>query len=151
MNKPESVQENETQTTLWNIEIQTDHQKKKKKKRKKKNLPYSGLNRFGGAQSPHQRKRKEVRVLGPCQRAKKVLKHEGDGNINCCWYARNGPQRLRKETRRIENQKKNRDHPDYSIVEDGQNTEKSPGDPRRIAAIPVKDHQLTLVSKARKE
>ena len=36
---------------------------------------------------------------------------------------------------------------DYSIVENGQNTEKSPGDLRRlvIPQPPVKDHQLTLV------
>ena len=37
-------------------------------------------------------------------------------------------------------------HPNYSIVEIGQNTEKSPGDMRRLAVIqtPVKDHELTL-------
>ena len=39
------------------------------------------------------------------------------------------------------------DHPNYSIVEIGQNTEKSPGDLRRLAVTqtPVKNHQLTLV------
>ena len=37
------------------------------------------------------------------------------------------------------------DHPNYIIIEDGQNTEKNPGDLRRIAVTqsPVKDHQLT--------
>ena len=41
------------------------------------------------------------------------------------------------------------DHPDYSIVENGQNTEKSPGDLRRLAVTQtsVKDHQLTLMGK----
>ena len=43
------------------------------------------------------------------------------------------------------------DHPNYSIVEIGQNTEKSPGDFRRLAVIPVKDHQLTLMWKTLKE
>ena len=40
-----------------------------------------------------------------------------------------------------------RDHPDYSIVDNSQNTEKSPGDLRRLAVTqtPVKDHQLTLM------
>ena len=35
----------------------------------------------------------------------------------------------------------------YSIVENGQNTEKNPGDFRRFAftLTPVKDHQLTLM------
>ena len=40
------------------------------------------------------------------------------------------------------------DHPNYYIIENGQNTEKSPGDLRRLAVtqIPVKDHQITLMS-----
>ena len=39
------------------------------------------------------------------------------------------------------------DHQNYSIVEDGQNTEKSPGDLRILTVIqtPVEDHQLTLM------
>ena len=37
-------------------------------------------------------------------------------DISCHWPAWNGPQRLEKGTRIIRNQRKNRDHPDYSIV-----------------------------------
>ena len=39
------------------------------------------------------------------------------------------------------------DHPNYYIIENGQNTEMSPGDLRRLAVTqtPVKDHQLTLM------
>ena len=39
------------------------------------------------------------------------------------------------------------DHPNYDIIENGQNTEKSPGYLRRLAVTqtPVKDHQLTLM------
>ena len=39
------------------------------------------------------------------------------------------------------------DHPNQSIIENGENTEKSPGDLRRLAVTqtPVKDHQLTLM------
>ena len=39
------------------------------------------------------------------------------------------------------------DHPNYSIVEIGQNTEKSPGYLRRLAVTqtPVRNHWLTLV------
>ena len=42
-----------------------------------------------------------------------------------------------------------RDHPNYSIDENGQNTEKSPGDLRRLAVIqnPMKDHQLQQMVK----
>ena len=48
----------------------------------------------------------------------------------------------------------NRDHPNYNIVEIGQNTYKSPGDLRRLAVTQasVKDYQLMLVfKKTRKE
>ena len=37
------------------------------------------------------------------------------------------------------------DYPNDSIVENGQNTEKSPGVLRRLAQTPVKDHQLTFM------
>ena len=39
------------------------------------------------------------------------------------------------------------DHPNNSIIENCQNTEKSPGDLRRLAVTqsPVKYHQLTLM------
>ena len=45
------------------------------------------------------------------------------------------------------------DHPNYSIVENGQNTEKSSGDLRRLAVTQtlVKIHQLTLIGKILKE
>ena len=38
-------------------------------------------------------------------------------------------------------------HANYCIIEIGQNTEKSPGDLRRLAITqtPVKDHLLTLI------
>ena len=41
----------------------------------------------------------------------------------------------------------NGDHLNYSIVEDGQNTENNPGDLKTLAVTqtPVKDHQLTLM------
>ena len=42
----------------------------------------------------------------------------------------------------IQNHKKNQDHPDYSIVKCGYNTQKSPGDLRRLAVTQTqgKDH-----------
>ena len=44
------------------------------------------------------------------------------------------------------NQKTSLDHPNYSIPDVGLNTEKSPGDLRRLAVTQtaVKGHQLTL-------
>ena len=54
---------------------------------------------------------------------------------------------LGKGRERVGNRRTNPDHPNYGIVEISQNTEKSPGDQKRIAVIqtPVKGHQLTLV------
>ena len=39
------------------------------------------------------------------------------------------------------------DHPNYYIIENNRNIEKSPGDLKRLAVTqtPVKDHQLTLM------
>ncbi len=47
------------------------------------------------------------------------------------------------------NKRTSGDHPNYSIIEDGQNSEKSPGDLRGFAATqtPAKGHQLKLVWK----
>ena len=45
---------------------------------------------------------------------------------------------------------KSEDHPNYYIIENGQNTEKNLGELRRLAVTqsPVKDHQLkTIMSK----
>ena len=40
-----------------------------------------------------------------------------------------------------------RDYPDYRIVENGQNTETSPGELKRLAVAqaPVKNHQLEMM------
>ena len=54
---------------------------------------------------------------------------------------------LVKGTRRHGNKKTNRGNPDYSIIKIGQNTEKSPGDLRRLTVTqtPMRKQQLTLV------
>ena len=60
---------------------------------------------------------------------------------------------VEKKIRQNGNQRKNRDHPDHSIVKIGLNTGKSPGDLKRLFATNSlgKDHQLTLVSKTPNE
>ena len=52
---------------------------------------------------------------------------------------------LVKETGRLGNQRTSGDHPDYSMIKIGKNTEKNPGDLRRLTVTRVKNHQLTLV------
>ena len=65
-------------------------------------------------------------------------------NNNC--RVRNVPQRLCKVVERFRNRRTNQDHPSYSIVKIGENTEKNPGDVRRLAVFqtPAEDHQLTI-------
>ena len=57
------------------------------------------------------------------------------------------PQRIGKGTGRLGNKKTSEYYPDDNIIKIGQNTEKSPGDLRRLAVTqtPVESHQLTLV------
>ena len=82
------------------------------------------------------------------------MKHDGVGDTNCNWCAQNNPKRVGKGTGRLGNQRTSGDHPYYSqvwyyshITKVSWNTEKSPGDLRRLAVTqtPVRKHRLTLV------
>ena len=52
-----------------------------------------------------------------------------------------------KGTGGLRNKTTSGNNPNYYIIENGQNTEKSPGDTRRLAVpqTPVKVHQLALM------
>ena len=56
-------------------------------------------------------------------------------------------KRIIKGPEGLESWRESGDHLNYSIIENGQNTEKSPGDLRRLAVTqtPVKNHQLKLM------
>ena len=83
------------------------------------------------------------KYLDPFLKRKKVVEHVGDNDTNCEWYAWNNPQKLRKVNGKVRNWKIYLDHPDYSIVEISQNTEKSSADLRRIfSKTLMKDHHL---------
>ena len=86
---------------------------------------------------------KRNKYLDLARELKKNLEHESDSDTNCNWYARYSHQMTGKGTE---------DHPNYNI-KIGQNTERSPGDLRRLAVTqtPAEDHQLTLVWKILKE
>ena len=78
--------------------------------------------------------------------------HEGDSDTSCNWCTLKSPQRIRKGSRRLRNKRTSGDYLDYSNIKIGQNTEKSPGDLRKLAVAqtPVKTHHLTLFSKTLK-
>ena len=61
------------------------------------------------------------------------MDHKVDGDANCNWCTWNDCQRLGKGIERLGNKKAHEEHPDDSINKNGQNTEKSPGDLKRLA------------------
>ena len=83
---------------------------------------------------------------------KKTVEYKNDIYTNCNWYSWYCHQKINKETEGLGN-KTNGDHLNYSIIEIGQNTEKSPGDLKRLAVTQttVENHQLTLMWKTLKE
>ena len=71
------------------------------------------------------------------------MEHESDDYTNynwCFWYSH---QRIGTRTGGLRNNGTGGDCPNYNIVEIGLNTEKSPGDMRRIAftQTPVENHK----------
>ena len=63
----------------------------------------------------------------------KSMEHEGDDYTNRDWWFLYSLQRIIKGTEELRGWKTSGDHPNYSIIENGQNTEKSPRDLRRLA------------------
>ena len=78
---------------------------------------------------------------------KKSSDHESDGYTNCYWCSWHSHQRISNGTRGFENKRMSGNHPNYSIVEIGQNTEKSPRDKKRLARTqtPVRNYRLMLI------
>ena len=62
---------------------------------------------------------------------KKTVKHRSDGDTNCHWCSLFSHKRIGTRTGGLGNNRMNGDHPNYSIIKIGQNTEKSPRDLRK--------------------
>ena len=79
------------------------------------------------------------------------MEHEGDFYTNCNWYSWYSQSTINKGTGGLWNKRTCGDF--TNIIEISPNTEKSPGDLRRLAITQtsVKDHQLTLLGKTLKE
>ena len=75
------------------------------------------------------------------------MEREIDGDTNYHWRSLYRHRRIDTGTGGLENKRTNGDHPNYNIIKLATNTDKSPGDLRRLAVIqtPVRNHQLTLV------
>ena len=93
--------------------------------KKRNNLSSSEFCLSSRSLSENERKQKDKQILGCCQWTEKAVEHENDGNVNNTGRVKTSPQGLGKETSTVENQKKNWDHIDHSIVEIGENTQSS--------------------------
>ena len=60
------------------------------------------------------------------------MEHEGNSDTNDNWCTWSNPQKIRKWNRRLRNQKTNKDLLDKSNIKIGKNSEKCPGDLRRL-------------------
>ena len=74
---------------------------------------------------------------------KKPEEHESDDYTNCNWCSWYSHQRISKKTRRLGNHGTGRDCSNYSIVEIGQNTEKSPGDLRHSLSLKLQGKTIS--------
>ena len=77
------------------------------------------------------------------------MEHESDGDTNGNWGSWSSHHRIGTGTEGFGNNRTSGDHPNYSIIKIGQDTDKCPGDLRRLAVTqtPMKNHWLTLVGK----
>ena len=90
---------------------------------------------------------KKDKYLDLTRELKKSMEHEGDDCNNCDWCFWHSKKRIIKGPGGLGSWRASGYHPNDSITENGQNTDKSPGDLRRLAVTqgPVKNHQLTLM------
>ena len=91
-------------------------------------------------------------ILGICLRTKNAVEYESETDTISKLNIWNSLQKFWKGKERVENRSTNRDNLHHRIVEIDQNTEKSPGDLKRlgITQTVVKNHQLTLVWKTQR-
>ena len=89
------------------------------------------------------------KYLDIARELKKNMEHEGDGDTKCNWRARQPLERIGTWAVGLGNKRTSGDHPVYSSIEIGQNTDKNPGDLKRLAVTqtPVKNNYQILMSK----
>ena len=145
MNNPVPVLENNTHELLWDFDIHTDYQISaripdliiiNKKKRTWKIVDFA-------VPADHRIKLKECekkdKYLDPVRQLKKLWNMQ----VSIIPIVIGAFGTVTKRTGGLGSWWTSKDHPNYSITENSQNTEKSPGDLRRLAVTktPVEDHQ----------
>ena len=158
MHNPTPVLENNTHKLLWDFDIHTDHRisvripdliiisKKKKKKKKRKRKRNCQIVDFA-VLAGHRIKLKECEKKDKYLDLARELKKLWNMQVTIIPIVNGAFGTVTKGLLKV--LETSGDHPNYSIIENGQNTEKSPGDLRKLAVTqtPVKDYQLTLMWK----
>ena len=125
----------------------SDSQKKKKQKKKNR----TGWFVHFAFTADHRVKLKAKRLISTLTLLEnwKTMEYESDGDTSCYWRAPYSHQRICTGTVGLGNKRTSGDHPNYSIVEIGQNTKKSLGDFRRlpVTQTPEENHQIKLMWK----
>ena len=90
---------------------------------------------------------KKDKYLDLVRELKKTMEHESNGDTSCNWCTRYSHQRIDNGTGGLANKRTSEYLPSDSIIKIGQNTDKSPGDLKRLAVsqTPSRNHRLTLV------
>ena len=73
---------------VYNNNNNNNNKKKKKKKKNNNNNNNLLCNKFCHSSRPlgkNKRKQKDRQIIESCQRTKKVVEHEGEGNTSCSW------------------------------------------------------------------
>ena len=76
---------------------------------------------------------KKDKYLDLARELKKTMEHEGDNYTNRDWCFWHSYQKIIKGTGWLGGWRTSRDPPNYNIIENSQNTVKSPGDLRRLS------------------
>ena len=102
--------------------------KRKKKKKRKRKERISKIVDFA-VLADHRIKlkglEKKDKFLEPCKGIEKTMEPVGDNYTNCNWCFWYSNKRIIKGTGGLRRWRTSGDHPNYSIIENGQNTKKS--------------------------
>ena len=157
MHNLESVLENETHKLFWDFQIQMDYLISARRPDLviiNKKMSTCRIVDFA-VPADHRVKLKESKKKDKyldLARGLKKLEHESDSDINCYLCTWHSHQRIDTGTGGLGGKRMSGYQPNYNIVKIDQNTEKSPGDLRKIAVTHTqgKSHRLTLVWKTLK-
>ena len=159
MHNPAPVLENDTHKLLWDFDLLTDHLITARRQdliiinNKKRICEIIDF----AVPADHRIKLKECekkdKYLNLARELKKTIEHECDNYTNSDWCFCYINSRTIKGTGGLGRWWTSGDYLNDNVLEDGQNTEKSPEDLRRLAVTqtPMRDHQLPLMWKTLKE